>query len=203
MGLSQHHWTRLTAHLIVLAFFFLLRVGEDTGSADKQRTIPLRKRDIRMWRAGIILPNNAPLDVLLTADTVTICLENQKNGHKNAVLHHTSSNDATINLVRSAAMLINAVQSFPANTPNDTIVDDQNYILRITSDKIHSAIQIATTYNNLPAHGYSLSRISSHSIRSGGAMHLKLAGYNNNIIQNSVVGPAIHTFSTSKPRLDN
>jgi hypothetical protein len=80
MGSSQNHQTRLTAHLIILAFFFLLRAGEYTGSSDKQRTIPLRKRDVRMWHAGIILPNDAPLDVLLTADAVTICLENQRMG---------------------------------------------------------------------------------------------------------------------------
>jgi hypothetical protein len=183
MGSSQHHRTRLTAHLIVLAFFFLLRVGEYTASPEKRRTIPLRKRDIRLWRAGIILPNEAPLDVLLTADAVTICLENQKNGHKNAVLHHTSSNDTTIDPVRSAAMLISAVRSLPENTPIGTIVDERNHILHITSHEIRSSIQIAAIHDNLPAHGYSLSRIGSHSIRSGGAMHLKLAGYDNDIIQ--------------------
>jgi hypothetical protein len=106
-----------------------------------------------------------------------------KNGHKNAVLHHTSSHDATIDPVRSAAILLNAVRSLPDNTPIGTIVDAQNRILQITSDEIRSAIQIAATQDNLPAHGYSLSRIGSHSIRSGGAMHLKLAGYDNDIIQ--------------------
>jgi hypothetical protein len=62
-------------------------------------------------------------------------------------------------------------------------MDEHNRILRITSDEIRSAIQIAATYNNLPAHGYSLSCIGSHSIQSSGAMHLKLVGYNNDIIQ--------------------
>jgi hypothetical protein len=71
----------------------------------------------------------------------------------------------------------------PANTPIGTIVDEQNRVLCITSDEIRSAIQIAATYDNLPAHGYSLSRIGSHSMRSGGAMHLKLVGYDNDIIQ--------------------
>jgi hypothetical protein len=104
MGRSQQQHTIVTAHLIVLAFFFLLRVGEYTHSREKRRTIPLRKKDIRLWRAGTILPNDSPLDVLVSADVVTICLENQKNGHKNAVLHHTSSKDTSVDPVKSAAI---------------------------------------------------------------------------------------------------
>jgi hypothetical protein len=158
-----------------------------------------------MWRTGIILPNNAPLDVHLTADAVTICLENQKNGHKNAVLHHTSSNDATMDPVKSEVMLIKVVRSLPENTPVGTIVDDQNRIL-ITSDEIHSAIQIAATYDNLPVHGYSLSCISSHSISSGVPVVPCISNWldmTTTSSKNSVVGPAIHTVSTFKPKSDN
>jgi hypothetical protein len=83
MGISQQPRTILTAQLIVLDFFFLLRVGEYTHSWDNRRTIPLRKKDIQLWQAGTILPNDSPLDVLTSADLVTVCLENQKNGRKN------------------------------------------------------------------------------------------------------------------------
>jgi hypothetical protein len=183
MGRSQQQRTIVTAHLIVLAFFFLLRVGEYTPSREKRRTIPLRKKDIRLWRAGTILPNDSPLDVLISADSVTICLENQKNGHKNALLHHTSSNDTSVDLVKSAAILIHAIRNLPETTPIGSFIDDLARIQRITADEICSAIQIGAIQSNLAAHGYSMSRISSHSIRSGGAMHLKLAGYDNDIIQ--------------------
>jgi hypothetical protein len=183
MGISQQQRTIITAHLIVMAFFFLLRVGEYTQSPDKRRTIPLRKKDIRLWRAGTILPNDSPLDVLTSADSVTICLENQKNGHKNAVLHHTSSLDANVDPVKSAAILIHAVRNLPDTTPIGSFVDDLAQLQHITSHEIRGAIQIGATHTNLAAHGYTLSRIGSHSIRSGGAMHLKLAGYDNDIIQ--------------------
>jgi hypothetical protein len=46
MGISQQPVTILTAHLIALAFFSLLRVGEYTHSWEKQRMIPLHKKDI-------------------------------------------------------------------------------------------------------------------------------------------------------------
>jgi hypothetical protein len=123
MGCSQQPRTTLTAHLIVLAFFFLLRVGEYTPSWEKRRTIPLRKKDIQIWRAGTIIPNDSPLSVLATADAVTICLENQKNGHKNAVHHHTSPNDANLNPVKSAAFLVHALKNLPETTPVGSFVD--------------------------------------------------------------------------------
>jgi hypothetical protein len=182
-GISQQQRTIVTAHLIVLAFFFLLRVGEYTHSREKRRTIPLRKKDIRLWRAGTILPNNSHLDVLISADSVTICLENQKNGHKNAVLHHTSSNDTSVDPVKSAAILIHAIRNLPDTTPIGSFVHDLARLQRITADEIRGAIQIGAIQSHLAAHGYSMSRIGSHSIRSGGAMHLKLAGYDNDIIQ--------------------
>jgi hypothetical protein len=54
---------------------------------------------------------------------------------------------------------------------------------RITAAEICSTIQIAATNNNLVAQGYTLDRIGTHSLCSGGAMHLKLAGYAHDIIQ--------------------
>jgi hypothetical protein len=173
----------LTAHLIVLAFFFLLRVGKYTPSREKRRTIPLRKKDVQLWQAGMIIPNDSPLAVLTTADAVTICLENQKNGHKNAILHHTSSNDANLSPVKSAAILIHALQNLPETTPVGSFVDYLTRMQHITSDEGRSAIYIGNVHENLTPHRYTIARISSHSICSGGAMHLKLAGYDNNIIK--------------------
>jgi hypothetical protein len=42
---------------------------------------------------------------------------------------------------------------------------------------------MGAVHENLAAHRYTIAHIGSHSIRSRGAMHLKLAGYDNNIIQ--------------------
>jgi hypothetical protein len=183
MGRSTEIRLRVAANLIVLAFFFLFRVGEYTRSSDARLTIPIRKQDVKLWRGGYILPNDSPLAVLLTADAVTICLENQKNGHKNAVLHHTCSADNVLNPVRSAAMLISELGGLPPSTRIGSFTDANNQLQQVTSAEIRSAIQIGATHDNLVAQGYTLDRIGTHSLRSGGAMHLKLAGYNNDIIQ--------------------
>jgi hypothetical protein len=89
---------KIIGDLVVLAFLILLRVGEYTPSKDPRRTIPLRKKDVRLWLNHQLISHDAPLVELLAADAVTLCLENQKNGNKNAVLHHTSSGDSVFNV---------------------------------------------------------------------------------------------------------
>jgi hypothetical protein len=102
---GSHIWStvkrvQLAAHLIVLAFFFLLRVGEYTRSSGKRLTVPLRNQDVKLWRGGFIIPNDSSLAVLMTADVVTICLENQKNGilgsFADRVTHHPLRRVVTI-----------------------------------------------------------------------------------------------------------
>jgi integrase len=60
---------------------------------------------------------------------------------------------------------------------------DQGQLQRITATEIRSAIKLAAINDNLVAQGYDISRVGTHSLRSGGAMHLKLAGYDHDIIQ--------------------
>jgi hypothetical protein len=181
MGFSTRIQTRLTAHLIALAFFFLLRVGEYTPHTTKRQTVPLRKFDVKLWRQGILLSNDAPLAVLQTADAVTICLENQKNGHKNATLHHTTSGDKDLEPVMSAAIIIYALNGMHPDTAIGSFRSEGGRKMQITSAQIRNALHIAATHDNLTAQGYTMSRIGQ--LAAGGAMHLKLAGYDNDIIQ--------------------
>ena len=66
----------ITADLIVVAFFFLLRVCEYTKSSRPTRTVPLRRKDIQLWRGNILIPHDEPLPNLLQATNATINLEN-------------------------------------------------------------------------------------------------------------------------------
>lgn len=172
----------MVADLITLAFCFLLRVGEYTSSTEERQTTPLRKRDIRLWRQGSVLDPEAPMDTLYTADAVTICLENQKNGDRNSTLHHYTSKRA-VDPVRAAARLLDALRGRPGNTPIGSYTNSRGRQARISARHIREAIREAAVECDLPAQGYDLKRIGSHSLRSGGAMALKLAGYSHDIIQ--------------------
>lgn len=174
---------RIVGDLIVLAFFFLLRVGEYTQSSGERRTIPLRRQDIRLWDNGQLLPHTSPLAVLLNATGITIHLENQKNGHKNAVLHHYSSGIPGFDPVQSAARLVFEIQHLPPTTPLGTFTDEQGVRKQASASDIRTAIRIGAVGDDLPSCGYTLSQIGSHSLRSGGAVHLKLAGYDDDMVK--------------------
>jgi hypothetical protein len=78
------------ADLIIIAFFYLLQVGEYTSPSKpwEKRTIALRDCDVRLWKDGNLLPHSAGLAALLMADSATICIAHTKNGTKGAVVHH-------------------------------------------------------------------------------------------------------------------
>jgi hypothetical protein len=82
--------------LVVLVFFFLLRVGEYTPSGTRvTRTMQIRRKDLQFWRKrsnGLMdrISPMATLANLLAADSITITLNNQKNGQRDATLHHNA-----------------------------------------------------------------------------------------------------------------
>jgi len=173
---------RTIGDLVVLAFFFLLRVGEYTKSSDPRLTVPLRRQDIKLWRNNMILPHTLPLLELLQADAVTICLQQQKNGFKGAILHHTASGQ-TLCPVKCAARLVHQIAMMPASTGIGTYVAPDGRVLQVTANEIRSAIQLGAVGDNLEASGYDLSRLGSHSLRSGGATHLHLCGFDETTIK--------------------
>ena len=174
-----------TAALIVVAYFFLLRVGEYTASRNHtrtKRTIPLRKCDIVLLRNGTPLDKEAPLHVLLTATGVTICLANQKNGHKNQTLYHDASGRGPMCPVRAMAFLLHQLRGMAPNTPLGTCTH-RGRAYRVKSSEVLAMVRLAATEDNLPAAGYDLRRIGTHSLRAGGAVRLKMDGRDDTIIQ--------------------
>ena len=183
-GASSEPRLIMTAELITVAFFFLLRLCEYTPRRRcNQCTVPLRKKDIVLWRGGSKLSNDAAWHTLTQADAVTIHLEDQKNGHKHAVLHHDKSNNPHICPVRSMIRLIHAIRGLPDNTPLGTYHDKNGARRQVQDEDIRAAIRAGAHMDNLEAAGYDLTRIGSHSLRTGGAVALKLAGYDHDIIK--------------------
>ncbi len=90
-------------------------MGEYTTSAKKKpkHTIALRDQDVRLWWKGQVIPHSAGLDLLLMADSATICIAHTKNGTKGAVVHHKVFG-GPICLVAAPARRIANMQGGPA-----------------------------------------------------------------------------------------
>ncbi len=168
---------------MTIAFFFLLRVGEYTApsSSRDKRTIPLRMCDVRLWRKGVVLPHTSSLTTLLLADSATICIANTKNGTKGAIIHHDAFNGQICPVAALARRIAN-VQRGPRTGTIDMVYHTSGRTSRVSDRDIGTAVRWGATYDGLLLRGYTLNRISSHSLRAGGAMALKLSGASDSTI---------------------
>ena len=174
----------MAAHLVTLAFFFLLRVREYTPAPPQTRkqTIPLRLQDTKFWQGMEALPRHATHEQRLGASAVTINLANQKNGTRGDTLHHTRTGEPHFCPVAAAAHVIQPIAKAPLTTPIGSTHSPTGDPIRVTAAHIRSVIRHGAALDDLEAKGFHPSRIGSHSLRAGGAVALKLAGYDDTTI---------------------
>jgi hypothetical protein len=119
---------------------------------------------------------------LLRATGATINLENQKNGKKGSVVHHSASGDPQLDPIPALARLVHRTAHLPPTTPLGTFGPDPEHLQRASPTDITAAIRLGAIGDNLADAGYSLDRIGSHSLRSGGAINLAMNGYDQVVI---------------------
>ena len=85
--------------LTIIAFYYLLRVGEYTKpkyvtrNGKKQRatrTVQYSVENVGFFKGDEILPKDSPLDILLTATSAALKITNQKSGRMGETIHHYS-----------------------------------------------------------------------------------------------------------------
>ena len=146
--------------------------------------MPLRINDITLWKDSHPIPNSSSLAVLLTATSATIKIENTKNGTKNATIHHHAFG-GPLCPVAAMARRVHAAYSITrsGNSSIGTAINRKGTAVVASSRDINTAIKWAALHDGLYERGYSPSRVSSHSLRAGSAMALKLAGEEDSTIK--------------------
>ena len=129
------------------------------------------------------MSQETPLWKLAQADAATICIENQKNGQKNGLVHQTAQPDFDC----AVKCLAQHVHHIRQHTKDDTTpiftFFHQKQQNTIKNQEITRAVKRATTELKLADQGISPDRVSSHSLRAGGAMALHLADTPSHTIQ--------------------
>ncbi len=172
--------------LVIIAFFYLLRVGKYTSPANprEKRTIPLRGCNIRLWtQDGHLIPHSAGLDALLQAESSTVCIAHTKNGTKGAVVHH-SHGCGPICPVAALARRVANIQAGPPRGNINLVYHTGGCISRVTvTDRnIGIAVRWGAMSNHLTSRGYTINQVLSHSLIAGGAMAMKLSGASDSTI---------------------
>ena len=84
--------------MIIIVFYFLLRIGEYTAKTRRKKKTPtrqFRKQDATFFTKNkegnmLALPRTASDESILNADAATMQISNQNNGSTDACVHHTA-----------------------------------------------------------------------------------------------------------------
>ena len=196
MSLKATECEKATADLTMIAFYYLLRVGEYTnkGSGEQNtnatQTQQFKVKDVaffgtnsrgRLYR----LSNNAREFEIMNATNATLKLDNQKNGWKGVCVNHEHNGDDIHCGVRALGRRILHIRRHTSDTSTTLstfFTNDKKQF--VTDQHIRDAVKLAATKLQYPAtRGTPISLINTHSLRIGGACSLALAGYSDTQIQ--------------------
>lgn len=176
-----------TGDLVCIAFYFLLRIGEYTTKTKrkkKTRTRQFRIKDVTFFKydkEGKLQPlaKDATEEEILNADAATLRISNQKNGHAGACIHHTAiaDNKTACPIKALARRCIHIMQNTKNRNAFICTYFDKAGMGSVTDSQIRFTVKFAARSLHYDKRGIPVDRIDTHSLRSGGACALKLAGY--------------------------
>lgn len=184
---------RAIGDLALIAFYYLLRVGEYTIKSKRnstKQTVQFRVRDVTFFKRDVTqqlrqLNRRAQASAFLTADSATLKLDNQKNGWKGVCVHQEANGESVLCPVRA---LGRRYVHITQNTHDDATFLSAFYVtgarFDVTDNDIRTSLKAAATLLSYPAtKGIPIDRIDTHSLRCGGANALSLSGYSDREIQ--------------------
>ena len=184
--MSNSPITQAQGDLAVIAFFYLLRVGEYTKPKVSKnpnrkrttRTVQFLVQNVGFFKNNQILPRTSQLHLLLTADSCTLKITNQKNGRMGETIHqHATFTDLCP--VKALARRINHIiinNGTSINLICDVKLPNSKTWHQISPNEIIQHIRKAVSNLNLQNSGIHPDLVGVHSLRAGGAMALKLNG---------------------------
>ncbi len=186
------------ADLGIIAFYYLLRVGEYTkpkyaklnGKRMKAtRTVQFRLKDIGFFNNDTLIdqddiPNEDLLESLLEATTAVLKISNQKNGRMGDTVSHESTGDDHIDGPTHA--VARRVAHIRCNGGGDDALlssyFENGQWNHVTQAEMVQAARWGVRLCGLHKKGIDPDLVGAHSYRAGGAMALKLHGYGDTTI---------------------
>ena len=177
----------------LIAFYYLLRVGEYTKKSSRtgtKRTVQFRLSDVAFFKndaRGLLrlLPPEASDEDILSANGATLKIENQKNGWKNVCVHQQSNGDKYLCPVRALSRRFIHIRRNTSNPSTElSAYWSKGGRADVTDKDIRASIKSAVAILDYPSQrGISVQDVDTHSLRCGGANALALAGYSETQIQ--------------------
>ena len=194
---KEDAFAQATADLALIAFYYLLRIGEYTlkseaeaNKTNTKQTVQFKLEDVTFFkkdRKGRLrqLPRNARRVDVMTAESATLKLDNQKNGWKAACIHQEVNGEHVKCPVRALARRVLHLREHKAEkTAFLCKVYEAKKERYVCAGDISRALKVAANLLEYPLNrGIPISSVDTHSLRSGGANALALSGYSDTQIQ--------------------
>lgn len=185
--------TMAVADCALMAFTYLLRVGEYTRKGSRNNTKQTKEfevRDVTFYRPDpttgqlrVVNAATATDEELLSAHGISLRLRNQKNGWKNVcIFQENNGNSYNCGVKAIARRVIHirahtgswaAAQHCPLSTY--FVGSTRHYV---TQEDMSKHLKMAAAMLDYPtAKNIPIDRVDTHSLRSGGANALSLSGY--------------------------
>ena len=182
---SPESLIRKTGCLILVEFYFVLRVGEYTKPKTvmkngKRVSATLTKQllvgNVEFFHNGMIMPRNSPLDVLLTADLAVLKKSNQKNGcmDQTKTQHATGITICPVHALAHIVYAILAVGGYESTLLCSVSKDGE--CIPVESHHIIAGVRAKAKKLKLNLQAIDPDLVGAHSIHAGDAMALKLHG---------------------------
>jgi hypothetical protein len=163
---------KATADLTIGAFFFVMRSCEYVHVTGTRRTKPLRLQNLRFFQNNRVMSLDDP--DLCSATALSITFKFQKLDVRNETVHqHVTEHPILCPGLRWAA-IVQRILDYPGCNENSLVSTVLTKL--VTSAFLETQLQAAVKRIGKDVLGYSHLDIGTHSIRSGGAMAMYLAG---------------------------
>ena len=136
----------------------------------RTRTIQFWVQDVKFYKNGLILPNTSPLHLLVQADGVALCIDNQKNGTQGETIFQHALQGQIICPVCALARRVSAVMRSTSDAASPISLIGHGISGHITSSNVRVCVRSSVSALRLFCQDIKASDVGSHSLRVGGAM---------------------------------
>jgi hypothetical protein len=175
--------TQAIADMVCIAFYFLLRPGEYSGSTSEAHPFVLDNVTLHLGSRPLNYMT-APLAQIRAATSVTYTFPRQKNNNRNEQVAHGRSNHPLCCPVKATIrrLIYHRDMNTPSNKPLATYYNAHNRRIAITSQDVTEQLRAAATAN-YHITGIAAADLSARSLRAGGAMALLCGNVDFDIIK--------------------
>ncbi len=179
--------------MILVAFYYLLRIGEYTSKGKRnntKQTVQFKFEDVTFFKKNRLgqlrcLPHGADDLLVLMADSATLKLDNQKNGWKGVCVYQEAKGDPYFCPVRAIGRrYIHIRRNGGINKSFLSTYWMNGEPHHLMAEHVSRSLKLAAAALSYPTNkGIPITRINTHLLRSGGANALALVGYSDMQIQ--------------------